>query len=59
MERVALKQLLRSDVEQGLNAGASATVTPRSAAQLPRLAGALRVEADLLSNASLYALLEP
>ena len=59
MEHVTLKQLLRSYVEQGLNAGASATVAPRSAAQLPRLAGALRVEADQLSNAGLYALLEP
>ena len=59
MERVTLKQLLRSYVEQGLNAGASQSVAPRTASQLPRLAGDLRVNANQLSNAGLYALLEP
>ena len=59
-ERVTLKQLLRSYVEQGLEASASAApVQRRSSASLPRLDGRLAIDTDSLSNATLFELLEP
>ena len=57
-EQVTLKQLLRSYVEQGLEASASASSEKRSAASLPRLDGPLAIDADSLSNATLFDLLE-
>lgn len=58
-ERVTLKQLLRSYVEQGLNSAPAASQVPRSAAALPRLEGPLAMASEQLSNASLFELLEP
>jgi len=59
-EQVTLKQLLRSYVEQGLEASAAASaVQRRSSASLPRLDGGLAIDADSLSNAALFELLEP
>jgi hypothetical protein len=57
-EQVTLKQLLRSYVEQGLEASASASSGKRSSASLPRLDGRLAIDADALSNATLFDLLE-
>jgi len=58
-ERVTLKQLLRSYVEQGLNASPARGALMRSAATLPRLDGALAIEHHQLSNAALFELLDP
>ena len=58
-ERVTLKQLLRSYVEQGLNAAPERAGLTRSAATLPRLDGALAIEDHQLSNACLFELLDP
>ena len=58
-ERVTLKQLLRSYVEQGLNASPERGELMRSAATLPRLDGALAIEHHQLSNAALFELLDP
>jgi hypothetical protein len=58
-ERVTLKQLLRSYVEQGLSTASAASQVPRSAAALPRLEGPLGMASEQLSNASLFELLEP
>ena len=58
-ERVTLKQLLRSYVEQGLNASPECGELMRSAATLPRLDGALAIEHHQLSNAALFELLDP
>ena len=58
-ERVTLKQLLRSYVEQGLSAAPASTARKRSSSTLPRLVGALAVERNQLSNAALFELLEP
>ncbi len=58
-ERVTLKQLLRSYVEQGLSTARPASLVPRSAAALPRLEGPLAMASEQLSNASLFELLEP
>ena len=57
-ERVILKQLLRSSVEQGLSAAPTRAGLKRSAAPLPRLDGPLARE-DHLSNATLFELLDP
>ena len=57
-EQVTLKQLLRSYVEQGLEASASASVGRGSSASLPRLEGPLAIDADVLSHAALFELLE-
>ncbi len=57
-ERVTLKQLLRSYVEQGLNATSAGGHRQRSAATLPRLEGALTIEGEPLSNAALFELLD-
>ena len=58
-ERVTLKQLLRSYVEQGLSAVPASTEQKRSAAALPQLTGTLAIESHQLSNASLFELIEP
>ncbi len=57
-ERVTLKQLLHSYVEQGLNTAQPAGTPPRSAGTLPQLKGALCMDAGLLSNAALVDLLD-
>jgi hypothetical protein len=58
-ERVTLKQLLRSYVEQGLSAPPERAGPSRSAATLPRLEGAPAMEDHQLSNAALFELLDP
>ncbi|WP_094554573.1 hypothetical protein [Synechococcus sp. 1G10] len=58
-ERVTLKQLLQSFVEQGLSTAPPESPIPRSAATLPRLEGPLAMASEQLSNASLFELLEP
>jgi hypothetical protein len=58
-ERVTLKQLLHSYVEQGLSAAPAHPGLPRSAATLPRLDGSLAITHRQLSNAALFELLEP
>ncbi len=58
-ERVTLKQLLRSYVEQGLSAAPECAGLPRSAATVPRLNGPLAIEDHQLSNAALFELLDP
>ncbi len=58
-ERVTLKQLLHSYVEQGLSAAPERAGLKRSAATLPRLEGSLAIEHHKLSNAALFELLEP
>ena len=57
-QRVTLKQLLHSYVEQGLNTHPPDATVQRSAATLPRLKGALAREAGPLSNAALFELLD-
>lgn len=56
--RTTLKQLLHSDVEQGLNTPSPDATGQRSAATLPRIKGALASEAGPLSNAALVELLD-
>jgi predicted DNA-binding ribbon-helix-helix protein len=58
-ERVTLKQLLHSYVEQGLSAAPERAGLTRSAARLPRLDGSPTIEAHQLSNAALIELLDP
>jgi len=58
-ERMTLKQLLRSYVEQGLSAAPERAGLTRSAATLPRLDGSLAIKDHQLSNATLYELLDP
>jgi len=58
-ERVTLKQLLRSYVEQGLCSAPTSAGLKRSAAPLPRLDGPLAIEDYQLSNAGLFELLDP
>jgi hypothetical protein len=59
-ERVTLKQLLRSYVEQGLSTAPVRSGLTRSAATLPRLdGGAPAIEDHQLSNAALFELLDP
>jgi hypothetical protein len=57
-ERLTLKQLLRSYVEQGLNATPAGTGSQRSAHTLPRVEGPLAISGEHLSNATLFDLLE-
>jgi hypothetical protein len=57
-ERVTLKQLLRSYVEQGLSTVPARVERQRSAATLPRLDGSLAIEGNQLSNATLFELLD-
>jgi hypothetical protein len=59
LEGTTLKQLLRSFVEQGLEAsGLQAAGRPRRAADLPRIDADQAVRPDQLTNAGLFALLE-
>ena len=58
-ERVTLKQLLRSYVEQGLSAAPERSRLTRSAAMLPQLYGPVAIEDPQLSNAALFELLDP
>lgn len=58
-ERVTLKQLLRSYVEQGLSTAPGAVSASRSAASLPRLEEPLAIGSDQCSTAGLFELLEP
>lgn len=57
-ERLTLKQLLRSYVEEGLSAPPSGSGSKRSAHTLPRLEGPLAMESEQLSNAALFDLLD-
>jgi hypothetical protein len=57
-EKVTLKQLLQTFVEQGLNESSPTPAAQRSAAGLPRVEGRLAVEGEHLTNAGLAALLE-
>jgi predicted DNA-binding ribbon-helix-helix protein len=57
-ERLTLKQLLRSYVDQGLNATPAGSVSKRAAHTLPRLEGPLAVASEHLSNAAMFDLLE-
>ena len=57
-ERLTLKQLLRSYVEQGLNATPAGSASKRSAHTLPRVEGPLAIEGENLSNAALFGLLD-
>jgi len=57
-EPPTLNQLLRSYVEQGLNATPSGSGSKRSAHTLPRLEGPLAMENEHLSNAALFGLLD-
>ncbi|WP_216904071.1 hypothetical protein [Synechococcus sp. CCY 9618] len=59
LEGTTLKQLLRSFVEQGLEATEREVAgRPRRAADLPRIDAHLALTPDQLSNAGLFALLE-
>jgi predicted DNA-binding ribbon-helix-helix protein len=57
-EQLTLKQLLRSYVEQGLNAAPARTGTKRSAHTLPCVEGPLAISGDQMSNAALFDLLD-
>jgi len=57
-ERVTLKQLLHSYVEQGLNTAQPVGTLPRSAGTLPQLKGGFRMNTGVLSNAALFELLD-
>ena len=58
-QRMTLKQLLRSYVEQGLSTVQDIAPRGRSAAELPRLDGPLRLGREHCSNAGLFELLDP
>jgi hypothetical protein len=57
-QRVTLKQLLHSYVEQGLNTAQPVDTLPRSAGTLPRLKGPVSTVTGGLSNAALFDLLD-
>ncbi|MBD2551433.1 hypothetical protein H6G65_17965 [Microcystis elabens FACHB-917] len=57
-ERVTLKQLLHTYLEQGLNATPDRAHGRRSAASLPRLEGPLPIAGEPLSNAGLFEWLD-
>ena len=57
-ERVTLKQLLHSYVEQGLNTAPPEAALQRSAATLPQLKGGFSTNTGVLSNAALFELLD-
>ena len=57
-EHLTLKQLLRSYVEQGLNAAPACSTLQRSANTLPRVEGPLAISGEHLSNAALFDLLD-
>ena len=53
-ERLTLKLLLRSYVEQGLSATPSGSGSKRSAHTLPRVAGPSAIPNEQLTNAGLF-----
>lgn len=57
-ERLTLKQLLQSYVEQGLNATTTHPGMNRSAQTLPRVVGRLAIASQQLSNAALFDCLD-
>jgi hypothetical protein len=57
-ERLSLKQLLRSYVEQGLNATPASSGSQRSGHTLPGLEGPWAISGQQLSNAALFDLLD-
>lgn len=57
-ERVTLKQLLRSYVEQGLSSMPQSTAMQRSGSTLPRVEAHPAIAGAQLSNAALFELLE-
>ena len=57
-QRITLKQLLHSYVEQGLNTPPPEASVERSPATLHRIKGAFASEAGPLSNAALFELLD-
>jgi hypothetical protein len=57
-ERVTLKQLLRTYVEQGLSTVPPRVSPKRVASTLPRLNGSLTILDHQLSNAGLFELIE-
>lgn len=57
-ERLSLKALLRTLVEQGLNATPAGSAAQPSAKGLPRMEGPLAVSSEQLSNAALFDLLD-
>ena len=57
-ERLTLKQLLHTYVEQGLNATPAHSDIERSAQSLPRVEGSLAISDQQLSNATLFACLD-
>jgi len=57
-ERLTLKQLLRSYVEQGLNTTPAGSGSQRSAHTLPRVEGPLAIEGEQFSDAALFEFLE-
>jgi hypothetical protein len=57
-ERITLKQLLHQFVEQGLNDRTAGPREQRSRATLPQVQGPLPIEANKLSNAGLFELLD-
>ncbi|MBM5819016.1 MAG: hypothetical protein FJ070_02840 [Cyanobacteria bacterium K_DeepCast_150m_m2_101] len=57
-EHLTLKQLLRSYVEQGLNATPAGSGSQRSAGTPPRVEGPLAISGQQLSNAALFELLD-
>ena len=57
-ERLTLKQLLHSYVEQGLNATTTRPGIKRSAQTLPRVEGPLAISGQHLSNAALFECLD-
>lgn len=57
-ERLTLKQLLHSYVEQGLNATTTRPGIKRSAQTLPRVEAPLAISGQHLSNAALFECLD-
>ena len=57
-ERLSLKQLLRSYVEQGLNTTPAGSGSKRSAHTVLRVEGPLAISGQQLSNAALFDLLD-
>ncbi|QNI86922.1 hypothetical protein [Synechococcus sp. ROS8604] len=58
-EKITLKQLLQSYVEQGLTAPKRTRPTTRTASHLPKVEGHLAFDSSTTSNADLFDLLEP
>jgi len=58
-EKITLKQLLQSYVEQGLTAPKQTRPTTRTASHLPKVEGHLAFDSSTTSNADLFDLLEP